>query len=79
MRLHLLLAASFALLVAGTARAEHGDAAKSLESTQGASPRASKVRAPQASLFLEQKEAPGASKTTLRMDGAPRLSQKSKD
>ena len=60
---------------------------KHLESAPGANvssvaPSQKKMRAlfsTQAQLFVEQKDAPTASKTALRMDTAPRLSEKSKD
>ncbi len=84
MRLHFIstglsvMAAS--LLLASTAYAEGTDQAKSIEMIPGqVAPRAAKLRAPQAQLFVEQKEAPVASKTSLRLESAPRLQSKSKD
>jgi hypothetical protein len=90
MRLHaLLIAGSFVALVAsGTARANENverivNTQKDLECAPGATAtRPSKVRSlfqTQAQLFVEQKEAPAASKTALRLDGAARFSTKSKD
>jgi hypothetical protein len=85
MRLHLIALGVFGLSMSlaaacATARADGNDSAKSIEMIPGQLPaRASKLRAPQAQLFVEQKEAPGASKTSLRLESAPRLSNKSKD
>ncbi len=89
MGLHLLRSAVFSSLAiclacAGVARADGGDVAKSIEETpgQGTPVRPTKMRAlfsTQMQLFIEQKEAPTASKTSLRVASAPRLSQKSKD
>jgi hypothetical protein len=57
-------------------------APKQLEAAPGApaSARPGKVRATfQAQLFVEQKDAPAASKTALRLEGLQRPSAKSKD
>lgn len=60
-----------------------GNVAKTMESARGQLPaRASKISArmsAQAQLFVEQKEAPTASKTSLRLELTPRLSAKLKD
>ena len=67
-------------------RAEGGleaNASKPMESAPGQlQARPSKVSArisAQAQLFVEQKEAPTASKTSLRIESTPRLSAKLKD
>jgi hypothetical protein len=81
MRLHLFAAVVLVGLgFAGTAYADvdHSDSAKPLEPAVRQVKKAS-VFAPQAPLFIEQKEAPTASKTSLRLNGTPRLSDKSKD
>jgi hypothetical protein len=83
MRLHLLLAAVvFAGLIgfAGTAKAEIelNDSAKPLEPVVHHAKKTS-FFAPQAPLFAEQKEAPAASKTALRLNTSPRFGDKSKD
>jgi hypothetical protein len=72
----LLLATT--LLGAGPARADMSpnESAKPLESGLR---HAKKTQVYAAPLFVEQKETPGASKTALRLGGAWRLSDKSKD
>lgn len=82
MRLHLILSLFVLAISAGSAHAEGAlmNGPKQLESAP--LPQQKKMRAvfsTQAQLFVEQKEAPAASKTALRMDNAPRLSAKSKD
>lgn len=81
MRLHLRSLVIFlGLSAAGAAWADGNDQAKPVEMVPGqASPRAAKLRSPQAQLFVEQKDAPAASKTSVRFENAPRLSSKSKD
>ncbi len=82
MRLHLLAAVVFVGVVgfAGTAKAEldQGDSAKPLEPATRYAKKTS-FFAPQAPLFVEQKEAPAASKTALRLNTSPRFGDKSKD
>jgi len=91
MRLHLsILFASLALTTVASAdeRSTVSDAPKQVELQPGVAtpPRPGKVRglfSTQAQLFVEQKEAPAASKTLLRTQGdlraAPRVSAKPKD
>jgi hypothetical protein len=84
MRLHALVAVlvlSFASLASADERVVNTQ--KDLECAPGSTAvRPSKVRSlfqTQAQLFVEQKEAPTASKTALRLDGSVRFSTKSKD
>jgi hypothetical protein len=79
MRLH-LLATLILIGFAGTAKAEvdHSDSAKPLEPAARNAKKTS-FFAPQAPLFVEQKEAPAASKTALRLNTSPRFGDKSKD
>jgi hypothetical protein len=87
MRLHVVPAAIASLslaLVASAAYADTSDSQKTLESTssQSAIARPAKVSArfsTQVQLFIEQKEAPVASKTSLGIQSTSRVSQKSKD
>jgi hypothetical protein len=87
MRLHALAATLVfggSLAIAATASAdEHVNTQKDLECAPGATAtRPAKIRSlfqTQAQLFVEQKDAPTASKTALRFDSAARFSTKSKD
>ena len=84
LHLRLLLALGALTLGSGAAFADSSDKSKGLEAAPGsASPvRAGKMKAlfsTQMQLFIEQKEAPAASKTSLLDTSTPRLSQKSKD
>ncbi len=86
MRLHAVISIGLLALGASAARAEApvavANAPKLLEAAPGAPsmPRAGKVRtAFQAQLFVEQKDAPAASKTALRLEAVQRVSAKSKD
>ena len=87
MRLHALVVGIFSASLALAATAHADDRAvntqKDLERAPGATAaRPSKIRSlfqTQAQLFVEQKEAPAASKTALRLDGVVRFSTKSKD
>jgi hypothetical protein len=85
MRLHAALLAT--VLLGGLSSAALADevknASKPLEGAAGA-PRPQKKTqsstfAPQAQLFVEQKDAPANSKTSLRLESITRLSAKSKD
>ena len=79
MRLHLLALAAIAC-VSNAAFANETTAPKRLE--QGRSARPGKLSAlfsTQVQLFIEQKEAPTASKTAMRLESTPRLSDKLKD
>ena len=79
MRLH-LLATLILVSLAGSAKAEvdRSDSAKPLEPATHHAKKTS-FFAPQAPLFVEQKEAPAASKTALRLNTSPRFGDKSKD
>ena len=84
MRLHTAQIACFAAIscVAGAALADTGsfDQTKQLELPSGqVATRPRKLQTAYAPLFVEQKDAPGLSKTYLRADGAPHLQQKLKD
>ncbi len=84
LHLRLLLAIGGLALSSGAVFADSSDRSKGIEAAPGnASPvRAGKMKAlfsTQMQLFIEQKEAPAASKTSLLETSTPRLSQKSKD
>jgi hypothetical protein len=83
MRLHALAALVFIALPMMSVRVaaadvDHSDSAKPLEPMRRTNKK-SMAFAQQAPLFVEQKEAPTASKTALRMSTVPRLGEKSKD